>query len=126
MDFEVDKEAIRVSKNGTEDRWEFPVRALTSGRHDDEVEGEEQTVFIEPSILKESLEKFSELPIYYTHQRTPEDLLGKAINPEIEDIEDGKVARSMMAQMYEPTARRTEVKQKVEDGDITHCTVEWC
>lgn len=125
MNFEFDKEALSVSKKDTEDMWEFPVRALTSGRHDYEVEGEEQTVFIEPSILKESLEKFNELPIYYTHQRTPEDLLGKAINPEIEEMEDGKVAISMLAQIYEPTARMKEVIQKVEDGDITNVSVDW-
>jgi len=125
MNFEFDKEALNVSKKDKEDMWEFPVRALTSGRHDYEVDGEEQTVFIEPSILKESLEKFNELPIYYTHQRTPEDLLGKAINPEIEEMEDGKVAISMLAQIYEPTARMKEVIQKVEDGDITNVSVDW-
>ena len=125
MNFEFDKEALNVSKKEKEDMWEFPVRALTSGRHDYEVDGEEQTVFIEPSMLKESLEKFNELPIYYTHQRTPEDLLGKAINPEIEEMEDGKVAISMLAQIYEPTARMKEVIQKVEDGDITNVSVDW-
>ena len=59
MNFEFDKEALNVSKKEKEDMWEFPVRALTSGRHDYEVDGEEQTVFIEPSMLKESLEKFN-------------------------------------------------------------------
>ena len=125
MNFEFNKEAITVSKKEKEDMWEFPIRALTSGRHDYEVDGDDQTVFIEPNILKQSLESFNELPIYYTHQRTPEDLLGKAINPEIEEMEDGKIAISMLAQIFEPTARMKEVIQKVEAGDITNVSVDW-
>lgn len=125
MNFEFNKEALTVSKKEKEDMWEFPIRALTSGRHDYEVEGDGETVFIEPNILKQSLELFNELPIYYTHQRTPEDLLGKAINPKIEEMEDGKIAISMLAQIFEPTARMKEVIQKVEDGDITNVSVDW-
>ena len=125
MNFEFNKEALTVSKKEKEDMWEFPIRALTSGRHDYEAEGDDQTVFIEPNILKQSLEEFNELPIYYTHQRTPEDLLGKAINPKIEEMEDGKIAISMLAQIFEPTARMKEVIQKVEDGDITNVSVDW-
>jgi hypothetical protein len=105
--------------------WEFPIKAITSGRHDYEVEGDDQKVFIEPSILKESLDSFNELPIYYTHQRTPEDLIGKAINPKIEELENGKVAVTMTAQVFEPTERTAQVIEKVKDGDITHVSIDW-
>ena len=62
----------------TDDHIEFPVIAITSGPHD---EDGDQKVFIEPSVLEKSVETFTELPVYYNHQRTEDDLLGKAINP---------------------------------------------
>ena len=51
-----------------EDFVEFPVTAITSGLHD--ADGD-QKVYIEPSIITNSVGNFKELPIYYTHQRTP-------------------------------------------------------
>jgi len=125
MDFKLDVEKIKQSDNKKSDMWEFPIKAITSGRHDYEVEGDDQKVFIEPSILKESLDSFNELPIYYTHQRTPEDLIGKAINPKIEELENGKVAVTMTAQVFEPTERTAQVIEKVKDGDITHVSIDW-
>mgnify|MGYP003664713345 FL=1 len=125
MDFKLDVEKIKQSTNKKSDMWEFPIKAITSGRHDYEVEGDDQKVFIEPSILKESLDSFNELPIYYTHQRTPEDLIGKAINPKIEELENGKVAVTMTAQVFEPTERTAQVIEKVKDGDITHVSIDW-
>ena len=125
MDFKLDVEKIKQSSKEKRDVWEFPIKAITSGRHDYEVDGEEQKVFIEPSLLKESLEAFNELPIYYTHQRTPEDLIGKAFNPQIEEMENGKVAVTMQAQVFEPTERTAEVIEKVKGGDITHVSIDW-
>ena len=125
MDFKLDVDNVKQSTKNKTDVWEFPIKAITSGRHDYEVEGEDQKVFIEPSILKESLDAFKELPIYYTHQRTPEDLIGKAINPEIEELENGKIAVNMLAQVFEPTERTAEVLEKVKDGDITHVSIDW-
>ena len=125
MDFKLDVEKIKQSTNKKADMWEFPIKAITSGRHDYEVDGDDQKVFIEPSILRESLDSFNELPIYYTHQRTPEDLIGTAINPKIEELENGKVAVTMTAQVYEPTERTAEVIEKVKDGDITHVSIDW-
>lgn len=125
MDFKLDVEKIKQSTNKKSDMWEFPIKAITSGRHDYEVEGDDQKVFIEPSILRESLDSFNELPIYYTHQRTPEDLIGMAINPKIEELENGKVAVTMTAQVFEPTERTAQVIEKVKDGDITHVSIDW-
>ena len=124
LDFKLDVEKIK-EVSGKNDLWEFPIKAITSGRHDYEVDGDDQKVFIEPSILKESLDAFNELPIYYTHQRTPEDLIGKAINPQIEELENGKIAVTMTAQVFEPTERTAEVIEKVKDGDITHVSIDW-
>ena len=124
LDFKLDVDKIK-EVSGKNDLWEFPIKAITSGRHEYEVDGDDQKVFIEPSILKESLDAFNELPIYYTHQRTPEDLIGKAINPQIEELENGKVAVTMTAQVFEPTERTVEVIEKVKDGDITHVSIDW-
>ena len=124
LDFKLDVEKIK-EVSGKKDLWEFPIKAITSGRHDYEVDGDDHKVFIEPAILKESLDAFNELPIYYTHQRTPEDLIGKAINPQIEELENGKVAVTMTAQVFEPTERTAEVIEKVKDGDITHVSIDW-
>jgi len=124
LDFKLDVENIK-EVSGKKDLWEFPIKAITSGRHDYEVDGNDQKVFIEPSILKESLDAFNDLPIYYNHQRTPEDLIGKAFNPQIEEMENGKVAVTMQAQVFEPTERTAEVIEKVKDGDITHVSIDW-
>jgi len=106
----------------TDEFIEYPVIAITSGPHD---EDGDQKVFIEPSVLKESVEKFSELPVYYNHQRTEEDLLGKAINPEIVELDDGKTAIKMLAQLYKNAADNNEVLEKIENGDMTHVSIDW-
>ena len=106
-----------------EDYVEFPVTAITSGLHD--AEGD-QKVYIEPSIITNSVGNFKELPIYYTHQRTPEDLIGKAINPEVIETDDGKTAIKMLAKIDKNANERAQqVLDKVEDGDITHVSIDW-
>jgi len=106
----------------TDEFIEFPVIAITSGPHD---EDGDQKVFIEPSVLKNSVEQFSELPVYYNHQRTEDDLLGKAINPEIVELDDGKTAIKMLAQLYKNAADNNEVLEKIENGDMTHVSIDW-
>ena len=106
----------------TDEYIEFPVIAITSGPHD---EDGDQKVFIEPSVLKNSVGKFSELPVYYNHQRTEDDLLGKAINPEIVELDDGKTAIKMLAQLYKNAADNNEVLEKIENGDMTHVSIDW-
>ena len=100
----------------TDENIEFPVIAITSGPHD---EDGDQKVFIEPSVLEKSVETFTELPVYYNHQRTEDDLLGKAINPEIVELEDGKKAIKMLAQLYRGAAESNGVLEKIENGDMT-------
>ena len=106
----------------TDDNIEFPVIAITSGPHD---EDGDQKVFIEPSVLEKSIETFTELPVYYNHQRTEDDLLGKAINPEIVELEDGKKAVKMLAQLYRGAAESNGVLEKIENGDMTHVSIDW-
>ena len=106
----------------TDDHIEFPVIAITSGPHD---EDGDQKVFIEPSVLEKSVETFTELPVYYNHQRTEDDLLGKAINPEIVELEDGKKAVKMLAQLYRGAAESNGVLEKIENGDMTHVSIDW-
>jgi len=101
---------------------DYPVIAITSGVHD---EDGDQKVFIEPSILKDNLEAFSELPVYFNHQRTDEDLIGKAINPELIELEDGKTGIKMLAQIHKDAARTSEVMGKLENGDMTHVSIDW-
>ena len=106
----------------TDDNIEFPVIAITSGPHD---EDGDQKVFIEPSVLENSVDTFTELPVYYNHQRTEDDLLGKAINPEIVELEDGKKAIKMLAQLYRGAAESNGVLEKIENGDMTHVSIDW-
>ena len=106
----------------TDDHIEFPVIAITSGPHD---EDGDQKVFIEPSVLEKSVETFTELPVYFNHQRTEDDLLGKAINPEIVELEDGKKAVKMLAQLYRGAAESNGVLEKIEKGDMTHVSIDW-
>jgi len=108
-----------------EDITEFSVRAITSGPHEYTKDDKEHKVYIEPNLLKDNIELFRELPIYVNHQRTPEDLIGKAINPEIEELENGKTAIKMLAQITEPTERANEVIGKVKDGEITNVSIDW-
>lgn len=106
-----------------EDFVEFPVTAITSGLHD--ADGD-QKVYIEPSIIHNSVGNFNELPIYYTHQRTPEDLIGKAVSPEVIETDDGKTAIKMLAKIDKNANERArEVLNKVDDGDITHVSIDW-
>ena len=108
-----------------DDITEFSVRAITSGPHEYTKNDEEHKVYIEPNLLKDNIELFQELPIYVNHQRTPEDLIGKAINPEVEELENGKIAIKMLAQITEPTERANEVIGKVKDGNITNVSIDW-
>ena len=106
-----------------EDFVEFPVTAITSGLHD--ADGD-QKVYIEPAIIKDSISNFNELPIYYTHQRTPTDLIGKAINPEVIETDDGLTAIKMLAKIDKNANERArEVLDKVEEGGITHVSIDW-
>ena len=105
-----------------EETIDYPVIAITSGVHD--ADGD-QKVFIEPTILKDNLEAFSELPVYFNHQRTEEDLIGKAINPELIELEDGKTGIKMLAQIFKDSAKTSEVLGKLENGDMTHVSIDW-
>ena len=101
---------------------DYPVIAITSGVHD---EDGDQKVYIEPSILKENIEAFKELPVYFNHQRTDEDLIGKAINPEIIELDDGKTGIKMLAKIHKDAAKTNEVLGKLENGDMTHVSIDW-
>ena len=101
---------------------DYPVIAITSGVHDEEGD---QKVYIEPSILKNNIEAFNELPVYFNHQRTDEDLIGKAINPEIIELDDGKTGIKMLAKIHKDAAKTNEVLGKLENGDMTHVSIDW-
>ena len=103
----------------------FPVIAITSGPHEYEVKGEEHKVYIEGGMLKDNLEKFSELPIYIDHQRTAEDLIGMATKPELIEMDNGKTAVKMLATVSNKYGRGQEVMNKVKDGDMTHVSIDW-
>ena len=105
-----------------DDYHEFPVIAITSGPHDEEGD---QKVYIEPSILKDNIESFNELPVYFNHQRTPDDLLGMAINPEYVELEDGLSAVKLMARIHKDAMKANEVLEKIENGDMTHVSIDW-
>jgi hypothetical protein len=112
--------------NGEVPEIQFPVIAITSGPHEyEEDDGIQQKVYIEPSILKDNIESFKELPIYYNHQRTPEDLIGMANDPELFEMENGKTAVKMLATINGKTERGNEVLEKVKEGDITHVSIDW-
>ena len=103
----------------------FPVIAITSGLHEYDEDDIEQKVYIEPEILKKNIEAFTELPIYYNHQRTPEDLIGMAANPEVVEMENGKTAIKMLATVNNKNVRGEEVMEKVKEGEITHVSIDW-
>ena len=124
LDFEIQTSEIGDAVE-EKDIVEFPIIAITSGRHDYEVEGEEQKVYIEAAMLKNSVEAFNELPIYVNHQRTPEELIGKAVNPEITEMDDGKIAVKMLAQVSEQSERAYDMIEKVKNGDVTHVSIDW-
>ena len=104
---------------------QFPVIAITSGPHEYEVDGQEQQVYIEGSMLKDSLDKFSELPIYIDHQRTPEDLIGMATDPQVIKMDNGKTAVQMLATIHNNNGRGQEAMEKVKGGDMTHVSIDW-
>ena len=114
--------ALEQPLNIGKETIDYPVIAITSGVHDEEGD---QKVFIEPSILKDNLEAFNELPVYFNHQRTDEDLIGKAINPEIIELDDGKTGIKMLAKVDKDAAKTNEVLGKLESGDMTHVSIDW-
>ena len=124
LEFSIAPEAYPEQFNNELDIWEFPVLAITSGEHKYTEEGSEEKVYIEPSILKSNIEAFEELPIYVNHQRTPEDLIGKAINPEIKEMDDGKIAIGMIAQVSN-NERGQEIVDKMKDGHVTNVSIDW-
>ena len=105
-----------------DDFIEYPVVAITSGPHD---EDGDQKVFIEPSILEKNIKAFKELPVYYNHQRTDDDLLGKAINPELVEMDDGKKGIKMLARIHKNAVKANEVLEKIDNGDMTHVSIDW-
>ena len=116
---------ITFSSDEGIDSVSFPVIAITSGPHEYEVEGEEHKVYIEGGMLKDNLEKFSELPIYIDHQRTTQDLIGMATTPELIEMDNGKTAVKMLATVSNKYGRGQEVMDKVKDGDMTHVSIDW-
>jgi hypothetical protein len=108
--------------NSTDDYHEFPVYAITSGMHD---EDGDQKVYIEPNTLHNNIEAFNELPVYYNHQRTPDDLLGIAVNPEYVELDDGLKAVKLLARIHKDAAKANEVLEKIENGDMTHVSIDW-
>ena len=116
---------ITFSSDEGIDSVEFPVIAITSGPHEYEVDGEQHKVYIEGGMLKDNLEKFSELPIYIDHQRTAEDLIGMATKPELIKMDNGKTAVQMLATVSNQYGRGQEVMDKVKDGDMTHVSIDW-
>ena len=105
-----------------DDCYEFPVYAITSGMHD---EDGDQKVYIEPNTLYNNIEAFNELPVYYNHQRTPDDLLGVAVNPEYVELDDGLKAVKLLARIHKDAAKANEVLEKIENGDMTHVSIDW-
>ena len=108
--------------NNTDDYYEFPVFAITSGMHD--ADGD-QKVYIEPNTLYNNIEAFNELPVYYNHQRTPDDLLGVAVNPEYVELDDGLKAVKLLARIHKDAAKANEVLEKIEKGEMTHVSIDW-
>jgi len=124
MDIE-GQDGLSFMENEGIETVEFPVIAITSGPHEYKVDDLEQKVYIEPSILKENIEKFTELPIYFNHQRTPEDLIGMATEPKVEEMDNGKYGIKMKAKVSNETERGKEVLSKVKDGSVTHVSIDW-
>ena len=52
-------------------------------------------------------------------------MIGKAINPELIELEDGKTGIKMLAQIHKDAARTSEVMGKLENGDMTHVSIDW-
>jgi len=124
LSFGGEEEVTLTSEEGV-DSVSFPVIAITSGPHEYEEDGEEQKVYIEPNVLEKHLEAFNELPIYVDHQRTEEDLIGMATNPEVIKMDNGKTAIKMLAMVSNKYGRGQEVMDKVKEGDMTHVSIDW-
>ena len=107
------------------DSVSFPVTAITSGLHEYEEDGKQHKVYIEGGTLKDNIEAFKELPMYIDHQRTTEDLIGMATNPELVKMDNGKTAIKMLATVSNKYGRGQEVMNKVKDGDMTHVSIDW-
>ena len=107
------------------DSVSFPVIAITSGPHEYEEDGKQHKVYIEGGTLKDNIEAFKELPMYIDHQRTTEDLIGMATNPELVKMDNGKTAIKMLATVSNKYGRGQEVMDKVKDGDMTHVSIDW-
>jgi hypothetical protein len=120
-----EEDNISFTQEGNLESVTFPVIAITSGPHEYEEDDIQQKVYIEPEILKKNIEAFNELPIYFNHQRTPDDLIGMAANPEVFEMENGKSAIRMSAKVDNKNERGQEVIDKVKDGDITHVSIDW-
>jgi len=118
------EELTFTSEEGV-DSVTFPVIAITSGLHEYEVEGDMNQVYIEKGMLKDNLTSFADLPIYVDHQRTAEDLIGMAANPELIEMDNGKTAVKMLATVSNKYGRGEEVMKKVKDGDMTHVSIDW-
>jgi hypothetical protein len=118
------EEVTFTSEEGV-DTVSFPVIAITSGLHEYEVEGDMNQVYIEKGMLKDNLTSFADLPIYVDHQRTAEDLIGMAANPELIEMDNGKTAVKMLATVSNKYGRGEEVMKKVKDGDMTHVSIDW-
>ena len=124
LSFGGDEEVTLTSEEGI-DSVSFPVIAITSGPHEYEEDGEQQKVYIEPNVLEKHMEAFTELPIYVDHQRTEEDLIGMATNPEVFKMDNGKTAIKMLAMVSNKYGRGQEVMDKVKEGDMTHVSIDW-
>ena len=103
----------------------FPVIAITSGPHEYTEDDIQQKVYIEPEVLRENIESFKELPIYLNHQRTSDDLIGMAANPEVFEMDNGMTAIKMLAQVDNKTESGKEVLEKVKEGEMTHVSIDW-
>jgi hypothetical protein len=103
----------------------FPVIAITSGPHEYEEDDIQQKVYIEPEVLRKDIESFKELPIYLNHQRTSDDLIGMAANPEVFEMDNGMTAIKMLATVDNKTESGKEVLEKVKEGDMTHVSIDW-
>ena len=120
-----EEDNINFSSEEGIDSVTFPVIAITSGPHEYEEDGNEHKVYIEGGMLKDNIEAFNELPIYIDHQRTTEDLIGMATNPELVKMDNGKTAVKMLATVSNKYGRGQEVMDKVKDGDMTHVSIDW-
>jgi hypothetical protein len=76
-------------------------------------------------MLKDSLELFNDLPIYIDHQRTTEDLIGMATDPQLIKMDNGKTAVKMLATIHNNNGRGQEAMDKVKEGDMTHVSIDW-